>query len=296
MTTQAALAPLARDYLNMLRLARWTQRLPLAWQYRALARAAESRSPYRHSADRYARYAQRLGLADAAPSWRNALRNQGLFFANLSRFRADAARLDALVCRRDPAWDELKAEPGGALVLTFHHEFHHLLFVLLGRAGRKLRVIAAPEENSPLAPWLLPHIHRQHRDCAAHFRGGDYLFLDGPPQRDAMAVTRAFAAGETLLSLHDFSAGAMRSEVISLFGQRFAAPSGVLEIAMRLEKPIYFAALIWSWRDFGYHAKTMRLTPSAEAPLAAYALAMESLLQDFPAAWNGWQWLDDLGL
>lgn len=285
----------AQDYLGLLHLAREASTQPLATQYALLASESESRGPYRHVADRFVRFAQRLTLPDPTESWRETLRNVGLNVANFLQYREGTARLHALVSRHDPAWHELQAEPNGALVMSVHHEFQHLLFVLIGQAGRKLHVIAAPEESSVFAPWLLPQIHRQHRDCAQHFNGGDYLFLDQSSASSGIAITRILGTGGTVLSLHDIGAGSMRSQIVNLFGQRFAAPSGAIEIAMRQQVPIYFAMLLWSWEDFRYHLRVIRLFPSIHAPLQAYIETVEQVVKEHPASWNGWQWLEELG-
>lgn len=219
----------------------------------------------------------------------------GAYAASLVNAALHRERLEAIARRvrsHDPDWDRLLTEPSGALVLTMHHDFHHTLFALAGRAGGRIRVIAAPEETSPLHPWLGPAIHALHRDCACHFNGGDYLFL--APGESGTGVAHALRRGEMVFSLHDFEAPeGTRRRPADLLGRQFQAPSGAMELALRMGKPVYFTALVWQPGSQDYHLHARRLRPDTADPLAAYALALEQLVRQWPWAWSGWQWFDE---
>jgi uncharacterized radical SAM superfamily Fe-S cluster-containing enzyme len=171
------------------------------------------------------------------------------------------------------------------------HDFHHTLFALAGRAGGRICVIAAPEESSPLHPWLGPTIHALHRDCAGHFNGGDYLFL--APGESGTGVAHALRRGEWVFSLHDFEAPeGTRRHNAQVLNRQFQAPSGALELALRMGKPVYFAALVWQPGRRSYHLHARLLGPDAADPLVAYTQALAQLVRQWPWAWSGWQWFD----
>ncbi len=230
---------------------------------------------------------QRKAWAAARASYAASLVNNALHRDHLERI---ARRVQA----EPPAWHELLATEGGALVLTMHHDFHHTLFALAGRAGRRVGVVAAPEESSALFPWIGHAIHAMHRGCAAHFNGGDYLFMAPGASGAGTAVAHVLRRGELVFSLHDFAAPpGMRSLSAMLLGRRFEAPSGALELATRLRVPIYFAALVWQPDTRGYHLQVQRLSP--ENVVQDYMGALQATVLRWPWAWSGWQWFGDLG-
>lgn len=223
--------------------------------------------------------------------WQHAKAAYGISMVNLALHAKRLPTILQQVLHTDEAWLRLMHSTNGALVLTLHHDFHHTLFALAGHAGQKVRVIAAPEESSPLHAWLGPTIHRMHRDCALHFNGGDYLFLT--EQASGTQVAKALKRQECVFSLHDFSAPeGTRIRPAQLFGRTFTAPTGALDLAQTLDKPIYFAALVWLPDQQGYHLHCEALDP-APTPLVAYTTAITRLLTRFPWAWSGWQWFQD---
>lgn len=234
--------------------------------------------------------------SSSSAAWKAA---RGSYSASLVNNALHLRQLDDVAKRvftASPEWEELLATPGGILVLTMHHDFHHTLFALAGRAGRRVGVIAAPEESSPLSAWLGTEIHAMHRACAAHFNGGDYLFMaPGAPGAGAV-VAHALRRDEIVFSLHDFAApDGMRSLPAELLGKQFQAPSGALELATRMKVPVYFAALVWQPDTDGYHLEARRLAPDSENPVKAYTEALQGTIEQWPWAWSGWQWFDDLG-
>jgi len=295
---EQAARELAGSIQARVRAARRFQGLPVPLAYALTRRAvafAGHNSPPDAAAQRHG-FEQdwcraTLSHADPGTAWQAARQAYAASLVNLHWHRERLARIARRVCSRDPAYVSLLAEPGGALVTTFHHDFHHTLFALTGAAGRTVRVIAAPEDSSPLFPWLGELIHAQHRDCALHFSGGDYLFTQDEGSA-GLAVAHALRRGELVFSLHDVGAGTgVRSEPAQVFGRAFAAPSGALELAMRLRRPVYFAALVWLPERQGYHVHAQRLTPDPARPLAAYTAALEALVRRHPWAWTGWQWV-----
>jgi hypothetical protein len=304
----------ARSILKRIAVGRWCAKLPglrLAYRFAsALVPYAGNNLPGSRHAQRGAfdRWMESLKVhAGAKPvdfnggcspttAWSAA---RGSYSASLVNNALHLRRLESIskrVFTASPAWDEMLATPGGVLVLTMHHDFHHTLFAMAGRAGRRVRVIAAPEESSPLAAWLGEAIHAMHRACAHHFNGGDYLFMaPGAPGAGA-AVAHALRRGEMVFSLHDFAAPeGMRSLPAELFGKQFEAPSGALELATRMKIPVYFAALVWQPVADGYHLEAHRLAPDSENPVKAYTEAVQGTIKQWPWAWSGWQWFDDLG-
>lgn len=223
--------------------------------------------------------------------WQAACASYAASLVNAALHRERLAAIAQRVRSHDPDWRRLLAETSGALVLTVHHDFHHTLFALAGRAGGRIRVIAAPEESSPLHPWLGPTIHALHRDCAGHFNGGDYLFL--APGESGTGVAHALRRGEWVFSLHDFEAPeGTRRHNAQVLNRQFQAPSGALELALRMGKPVYFAALVWQPGRRSYHLHARLLGPDAADPLVAYTQALAQLVRQWPWAWSGWQWFD----
>jgi lauroyl/myristoyl acyltransferase len=285
-------ACVAAAYLRLIRLGKWLSRLPLRPAYRLAAWAAARYSPFRDDFARFSRYAGAIGMAEAARryEWRRTMARHGMFFVNNFLHADRAHRLADRVLDIAPEWRHLMAERHGALVLTCHHDFHHTLFVLAGLTGRRVSVVAAPDDSGPLAPWLTPHIRRQHADCAGHFNGGRYLFT-GPGQ--ARAIVTAMKNGELVFSLHDFVQPGKHSRPAMLFGRSYDVPVGTIEIALKLGVPIYFAMLVWADERFAYRIECQRLDVTSEQPLGAYASALESVVAAQPSAWHGWQWFDN---
>jgi lauroyl/myristoyl acyltransferase len=284
-------ARVAAAYLRLIHLGKWLSCLPLRPAYRLAAWAAARYSPFRDDYEKFARYARAVGLAESAlaPEWNRVMARHGMFFVNTPLHAGRARQIADRVPDGPPEWQRLMAERQGALVLTCHHDFHHTLFVLAGLAGRRVSVVAAPDDSGPLAPWLTPHIRRQHADCARHFNGGRYLFT-GPGQ--ARAIVTALKNGEVVFSLHDFVQAGKHSRPARLFGRAYSVPVGTIEIALRLGVPIYFAMLVWSDERFAYRIECQRLNVTSEQPLDAYASALESVVAAQPSAWHGWQWFD----
>ena len=71
-----------------------------------------------------------MSHADPGTAWQAARQAYAASLVNLHWHRERLARIARLVCSRDPDYASLLAEPGGALVTTFHHDFHHTLFAL----------------------------------------------------------------------------------------------------------------------------------------------------------------------
>lgn len=300
---QAPLADMAASILSRIRTGRRCAWLPVPLAYRIgshLSTHAGHNLPGPEAAQQavfseWMKSVVQASASELTPDthqlWQHAKAAYGVSMVNLALHANRLAAIARNVVHTDTAWLQLMQNANGALVLTLHHDFHHTLFALAGHAGQKVRVIAAPEESSPLHAWLGPSIHRMHRDCARHFNGGDYLFLD--VQASGTQVAKALKQKECVFSLHDFSApDGTRSRPACLFGRTFTAPTGALDLAQALNKPVYFATLVWVPDRRGYHLHCEAL-PTDTSPLDTYTQAMTRLLVRFPWAWSGWQWFQN---
>ena len=226
-------------------------------------------------------------------AWQAARGSYAAFFINLALHHHRPHTIAQRTHSHSPDWAHLTQETNGHLLLTLHHDTQHTLCTQIGLSGRApLRVIAAPEASSPLHPWLGPTIHRMHRHCAAHFRGGDYLFVHPEDRTTGLALAHALRRGECLVSLNDFSVSHnVRHQPAHIFNRAYLAPTGSIEIACRLRKPIYFAAMVWQPQHHGYHLECHRLpNTTPHHALQAYTRAIETTARQWPWAWSGWQW------
>lgn len=204
--------------------------------------------------------------------------------------------LEGLVREADAGWEALCAQAGsgkGAVVMTFHHDGHHSLCALIARqGGAAVRALAAPEESSPFYPWLARLLRRWHRAAARHFGGGDYLFVPPAGEGAARALLGPLRRGEVVVSLNDVGAPAeARGLPLRVLGRQVWAYSAALELAARMGKAVFAAALVWCPRLEGYRLVAQRLQgDDAQALLDAYGRWMEAVLVRWPWAWMGWQW------
>jgi hypothetical protein len=283
---------MARDYIRLIRLGFALHWLPLRLAYRLLALAALHWGPLRHGCEAFEGYARAAGCpADELDRWWHlAMARHGMLFVNNALFRKQVGRIAALVRDRDEAWKQMVAEPNGALVLTCHHDFYHLLFVLAGLEGCCVRPVVMPEKGSPLSPWLETHLQGMHAACAQHFNGGDYLFI--VPGQTRGRVREALQRGETVFSLHDGGGGRLNDEGVIL-GRRYHPVIGTIEEALAAGKPIYFAAVLWCDSRFAYRIQCSHLSTPSLRPIEFYTSALDALVREHAYAWSGWQWLSD---
>lgn len=209
------------------------------------------------------------------------------FFLNAFKHRRFNEQWVAQRLRYDTASIETLKQQGGALLLTYHTPFHHTMFVALGLLGLKLRVLAAPEQASPIWHYIGDYLHTLHRNCARHFNGGDYAFFSSG--RSAIrAADNALKAGEIVVSLHDFPPGSAMSVNGSLLGQPFSIPVGVIEFARRQATPIYLCTFVPRGKQFELTLTPLPSGLALEQIVSRYLDALTIMCQDNPALWDNW--------
>lgn len=284
------LARIARRYILLIRVGKVLALLPIRIAYALAGFFTSKVTPLRHRRSDFESYAASTGIKPEFREqiWSDILRQQGIFFVNNALHRQSSHSIISRLAGPSEAWNRFIQNHSGALVLTMHHDFHHTLFVLTGAQGKKVNVIAAPEDSGPLAPWLTPYIRQQHADCAIHFNGGHYIFTE---HSEAWKIAKALRNGEIVFSLHDFELPGKHSVEARLFDRSFHVSAGSVRIALRLNVPIYFALLLWSPQKSRYILEFHQLDVSEDQPLEAYTQTIARLVSQYPTAWHGWQWL-----
>lgn len=283
-------ARIAARYILLIRLGRMLSGLPLRFAYFVAGLVTRRISPLRHLRPDFESYVESASIPIEARArvWHETLAQQGLLFVNNALHRNRHRSIIDRLAEPPPSWQQFVASSSGALILTMHHDFHHTLFMLTGAHGKRVHVIAAPEDSGPLAQWLTPYIRQQHADCAVHFNGGEYIFTE---HSDAWKIARALKRGDVVFSLHDFDSPGKNATEARIFDRSYEVAAGSIRIALRLNVPVYFAVLVWSSTNACYTLVFHPLEVSSEQPLEAYTEQIEQLVRQYPTAWHGWQWL-----
>lgn len=291
---------LARHLQRQIKVARWCAKLPLQWAYRVMTillpqlggMHSLSINDEKNIFTRWYQKHHGSDLKRINQAWHAVIQSHAAYLINACFHAKGINQIAALVKHQSTSWRDMLDEPEGALVLTMHHDFHHTLFAMTGRANRPVSVLAAPEESSPLAPWIAKEIHQYHRDCAIHFCGGDYLFLD-QQYASIVAVKKAFTQNHWLFALLDVGAalGARSADTV-LFGHTLTVPSGALDLAIKLRKPIYFTAMIWQPDTRSYVLHAEKIAHEDGNAMNLYMRAIERLVNQYPWLWKGWQYLE----
>jgi hypothetical protein len=287
------IALMGADYRRFLTAASWLARLPEQMAYRCAAAAGRIAGPWRRRRDRVCRSIGAAGIpCDRATFWRQRSDDQAAACVNLFRHPQWNVRWMQrhVTMQGDPLRNIFPPGRGG-LFLTYHHPFHHSLFCLLGLAGFRVQVLAAPEESSPFFGEIGAFIRLLHSNCTLHFNGGRYHFItDG---KEALRTTEAvLRAGDLLCSLNDFSGNERKGErgLCRLFGRGIYPPSGSIRVAQRLGVPIAAGAVVRDGTSYRLECRRLDETMPHMALLQAYFDYLAELLAIHPDLWDGWDW------
>lgn len=265
----------------------WLWRLPQKTLGRTL-------SPYQLKAS-----AIRAGLAQAAgtdgvdaawAAWRDS---HAQFVRDFSRYHL----LTPMQMQRQvliPDTDvlaQLHAE--GGLLLTYHSHHQNTLCCALGFAGCRVHAVAAAPQTSLLFPYLSRWALQINRESARHFRGGDYLFINDM-RHVARSVKQALADKDVVVCLCDFHQPDGSGLVFPLFSRQISPPSGVLDLALRQQAPIYLALCAPEEGQLVLRLSRLSVVDNRASVLAAYIAFLERACRQNPVCWQGWDWFNDL--
>lgn len=290
-----ALRRFAADYRRLLRAAAWAERLlPARWHPWAASFIAERWSPYlARRAAVVSAVAGGLGIDDTQADlvWRRWLQSHGLFAITVFRYGALSRRwLKEQVTVSDPA-ALARAVRDGGLVMTYHTFHHNTLGCVLGLSGCHITGLAESPGKSPLYAELGEYIERINTGSASHFGGGDYLFTDRV-RTLVENMRRLLEEGKVIVSLSDFAQPVSAADAprCRLLGKWLSPPTGAVEIAIRMNAPIYSAAMFPVDDRWQFDIRQMSSSASAQIVLDQYCQHLEEVVRRHPWAWQGWDW------
>lgn len=181
----------------------------------------------------------------------------------------------------------------GGLFLTFHTQHQNTLACLPGLGGARVSAVASAPADSPLYPVIGCWAERLNESSAAHFNGGDYLFTNDL-RGLAKNLRQAFQAGHVVVCLADVNQGEAGGAKVDFLGRVIRPPTGVIEMALRLNVPIFAGILLFDGQ--GLVLKIIKIAPKITLTdtLAVYFSLLEQSITVNPACWQGWEWFSDL--
>lgn len=231
---------------------------------------------------------------DAKQIWNKWRDSHGRFVLDFLTYRKfDTTWLQSEVCCSDePALEAL--QQSGGLLLTYHTHHQNTLCCAFGLKGIKVSAVATAPDDSPLFPYIGAWATQVNVDSAMHFNGGTYIFTSN--LRTLLSTTqKLLERGEVVVSLCDFHQPKAESAACGrLFDRSISPPTGVIEIALRHQVPIFLA--LFAPVQEKLHLEIKRLTKSddVDAVVDQYFSFLESNIRTNPACWQGWEWFEDL--
>jgi len=181
----------------------------------------------------------------------------------------------------------------GGLLLTYHTHHQNTLCCALGLAGCKVSAVAAAPENSPLFPLIGKWARLVNSTSAQHFRGGDYFFTNDLRSL-SRSVREALCDSNTLVCLADFSQSGSNAIEAILLGKRISPPTGIIEIALKLQTPIYVALFAPVQGKLTLRIAQLAPNIGLKQLIEEYFLFLENSIALNPSCWQGWEWYADL--
>jgi len=288
-----------RDYQRLLALSSIASHLPLPIAYKVAGALGRFQGPLRWQADTYRSAlssAIKMPASDLDDLWRRWVDDHGAFCVNVFCHDTwDRTWFDRHVKMDISGLEQILMRGNDCLFLTYHHAFHHTLFNLLGLAGFRINVLAAPEETSLIYDQISPYIHRLHRSSVTNFNGGNYLFFNTPRQAVNL-MKKVLKSGSLLISLNDFSTSGKTdtSDACHLLGRTILAPSGSIRLAQRLGVPIVAGIAIREETTYKVIFRQLNESLPHQKVMQSYFDFLAQLLAEQPHFWDGWNWFRDL--
>ena len=199
---------------------------------------------------------------------------------------------NSVYCSDEAALEAL--QQSGGLLLTYHTHHQNTMCCMFGLKGMKVSAVAASPADSPLFPHIGKWAVRVNTDSAMHFNGGSYIFTNN--LRGLLNTTRqCLVKGEVLVSLCDFHQP--KTEPASsgtLFGRCISPPTGVIEIALKYQVPIFVALFAPVKGKHCLHIAQLTAASHVDVVVDQYFSFLESNIRANPACWQGWEWFEDL--
>jgi len=280
-------------YRSFLQTAEKFAALPTPVARWLLSRRAGTKSPLLWQQDSFKAGAFAAGFEKEWPAlWRKKLEDHAVFCLNaFAHHRLSPNWVARHVTADLGPLREILAEGRGCMFLTFHHAFHHTLFTIAGLAGLPVKVLAAPEESSPIFSDIGPYISRLHRGCQKHFNGGQYLFFQTP--RQAVHMTKqAFQEIALIFSLNDFTVAKLDAERdhYSVFGRQMPVATGSIRLACKMSVPLVVGGLLRKGEGYRLVYRPL-VSQSYQDVMRDYFAELENLSTQQPAFWDGLLWL-----
>lgn len=284
------------SYRRFVALASWLARfVPPRWSPLVGAWLGRLSSPFLARAARLrAAVADALGAERADATVGAWMASHGRFAITLHRFdRVTPAWCADNVIVDDPQTLETIARRGG-LLLTAHTHHHSTMFCVLGESGARLHVIASSAKASALYPYIGATIERINGSSQAHFRGGRYLYTDDLRQL-VPGAKQAFAAGDVVCCLCDFSAHDRRTEApFAFLGRTIRPPTGFIDLAVRAGVPVHVAMLFPDGAKLRLRVAHLEPAETTRDIVEGYLGFVEQTIRRWPWCWEGWDWFDAL--
>lgn len=238
-----------------------------------------------------------LGLStDCQAKTLNSYINQyvifGLLLFSYKKLNSQWINKNIRIINIDTVHDLINQKEG--LFLTYHHHYQHLLCSLLGILKNKMYVMANAPETSPVYIEMKQYIDKLHNDTEQHFYGGQYVFVN-PESNYLRILYRMFASNGLVFSLNDnLVLSDKRTQSAQFFNKLITIPTGTIEIALKMKKPIYCGLLEWTKENIFEFDLIKVNNPETVADVTkTYIQFLEQKVKHNPALWEGWQWFQD---
>ncbi len=294
-----------RQYLRLMNRLRWLNWIyPLSTRYALAKFFAHRLNPYAAIADGFKNALQQSNYAaqfDADTIWYQATTHFGVSHQNIFFYKGLS---DNWLKRHVEPYSNMNAiqnafaDPNGVFILTYHSYYHHFLVACLSHfSQRPLYAIAShPEQGGAVYQHLKKYVDKHADDCSSNFHGGEYVYVgDKLSHSAAKKLIHALKAGQIVASTNDFHVGGHttgHSERLSIAGYQTDCAAGSVDLARKTGAKIYVSWMRWLG-DERYCIEIMPLTrtDSTRAVMEDYFANLERLIQQYPAMWEGWKWI-----
>lgn len=251
-------------------------------------------SPYRLKEQAIrASLTEAVGTEQSTKAWEAWLDSHTHFVRDLSRYHLLEARTLQQwihVANMDVV-EQLRAE--GGLLLSYHSYHPNTMACVLDVMGCKVHAVTGRAEKTPLFPYIGPWINRLNEETVKHLQGGEYLIIDNMWQ--LMRSTKSALENKgVVICLADLHKPDSKVGAFPLFSRQISPPSGVLDLALRQQAPIYLAMCAPEEGQLVLRLSRLGIADNRAAVLAAYVAFLEQACRQNPACWQGWDWFSDL--